>query len=113
MTLISAFSSKVQMSIYRWNTKDVLNSYLLSKEVTDRDISPKAWTVTYFSYSTLFHSPLVGQAPHVFLVFFKSGSGQSLSQGVRNILSTCTFDKFHMVVSNQVTEKVYLDIDMS
>ncbi len=27
--------------------------------------------------------------------------------------TTCTFDKFYMAVSKQVTEIVYLDIDMS
>ena len=52
-------------------------------------------------------------SPHMFPVFLKSWSCQALSQSVRNILSTCTFDKFYMAVSNQVTEIVYLDIDMS
>jgi hypothetical protein len=28
---------------------------LLRKEVKDRDFSPRAWTVTYLPYSTLFH----------------------------------------------------------
>jgi len=29
---------------------------ILRKEVKDRDISPRAWTVAYLSYSRLFHS---------------------------------------------------------
>jgi hypothetical protein len=29
---------------------------LIFKEVKDRDISPNAWTVTYLSYSTIFHA---------------------------------------------------------
>ena len=34
------------------------------KEAKDRDISPRAWTVTYLSYSTLFHLH-VSQYVHV------------------------------------------------
>jgi hypothetical protein len=51
--------------------------------------------------------------PHVFpmfLVDLESGSGRALSQSFRNILSICTFDKFYMTVSNQVTDEVSLDI---
>jgi hypothetical protein len=52
--------------------------------------------------------------PHIFPpVILDRGSGQALSESVRNILSTCTFDKFYMAVSNYVTEKEYLDINMS
>ena len=53
--------------------------------------------------------------PHVFPVLLESESGQALRQSVRKHYEYLhsTFDKFHMTVSNQVTEKVYLDIDMS
>ena len=37
-------------------------------------------------------------SPHMFPVFLKSWSWQALSQSVRNILSTGTFDKFYMVI---------------
>ena len=45
-------------------------------------------------------------------VFLKSRSCQALSQSIRNILSTCAFDKFDMAIANQVTEIVYLYIHM-
>jgi hypothetical protein len=50
--------------------------------------------------------------PHIFPVF-ESRSDYVLSQSVRNILSTCTLDKVYMTVSNQVTDIVFFDIDMS
>jgi Na+/H+ antiporter NhaB len=37
----------------------------------------------------------------------------TLSQNVRNSLSTCTFDKFYMTIANQVTKIVHLDIHLS
>ncbi len=49
----------------------------------------------------------------MFPVLLKSWTCQPLSQIVWNILSTCTFDKIYMTIANQVTEIVYLDIDMS
>jgi hypothetical protein len=53
------------------------------------------------------------RVPHICSLCFSKTGRQAFSQSVRNILSTCTFDKFCMNITNQVTEMVYLDIDMS
>jgi hypothetical protein len=61
MFLISTFIQKVKSQFtvgYKQCPKRLL--FHERKEVKDRDISSRARTVTYLSYYTLFHSPLVG-----------------------------------------------------